>query len=95
MSKAKAKPSIKSKVQKFIVRAPITVTVCIEVSAISAEQAIRIATEEMDELVPSYLGIGSDLDRPTYLEAPEGWFEGYDQNGIFINATATPKRNEK
>lgn len=85
-------PRKESKPRKYVVRVPVTVTVCCEVIATSPEDAIKEANAKLNELTPLYPGYGVEIEKPNMLEADEGWFEDFDACEIFIAANAKATR---
>jgi len=80
---------------KFIVKTPVTITVCIEVSAKGEKDAIRKADEAMSEITALFSGCGDDLSRPSMAGTEEGaWFEDLDQNAIFLSAETRAEEEE-
>lgn len=80
---------------KFIVKTPVTITVCVEVSAKGKKEAIRKADEAMSEISAMFSGCGDDLSRPSMAGVEEGaWFEDLDQNSIFLSAETRIEEKE-
>ena len=89
---------------KWIVRVPITVTVCVEVDAPSKKAAVIVANEKAEGVVPFFNGCDTDLDRPPYIgiEGDDNgdqsmWFDSdsIQQCDMFLNNGAIAEAVEE
>ena len=58
----------------YEVTATITITVRKQLRARSRKQAVSIANQSGDELIPLF-NYGDDLRRPKFISFDEGWFD--------------------
>ena len=87
-----------NKKRKWIVKVPITLTLCAEVTAPNKAAAIEAANCKCSEIMPQYVGYRSRIDRPTIasLLADEDdqtvWWDPYsiDICEIFLTDKAVP-----
>lgn len=86
-----AKPS-GFKPGKNIVTVTVPIKVNVEVNAPTEREALDQANEKVTELSPSYVGLSSDLSRPTFLEVDGGWFDEPEHTEIFLQFPATFRR---
>lgn len=80
---------------KFIVKVPVTIIACVEVSAKNKKEAIEAACGEVQELTPLYYRVDCETDRPNMAEIDGGWFEAVnDVTEIFREPGVTVERSK-
>lgn len=86
--------------RKWIVKVPITLEVCVQVTAPNKQAAIEAANEAANDLVPLYDGSRYELSRPSMVginydgDDCGAWFDdnSLDQADLFLKDGVTAER---
>ena len=87
--------------RKWIVTVPVTLEVCVEVTAPNKDAAVEAANEVANDLMPLYDGGRYELSRPSMVginydgDDSGAWWDpdSLDQADIFLKEGVTAKRS--
>jgi hypothetical protein len=92
-------PKIKWKKFKWVVRVPVTVTLCVEVKARNEKTAIEEANKICNEIEGLYRGYKCDMERPCMIapcyngeEEDKAWWEDIEQCELFLTDKAVAEK---